>query len=39
MEQVRVPVAELSTVFERLLGGSAWAEVARDSPRVGADRP
>jgi glycyl-tRNA synthetase len=38
MEQIRVPVAELPAVFGRLLGGSAWAEVARDYPRVGADR-
>jgi glycyl-tRNA synthetase len=35
MEQVRVPVAEFPAVFGRLLGESAWADVARDYPRVG----
>jgi glycyl-tRNA synthetase len=38
MEQVRVPLAELPAVFGRLLGESAWADVARDYPRVGDDR-
>ena len=32
MEQVRVPVAELTEVFGKLLDDTAWAEVARRYP-------
>ncbi len=32
MEQVRVPIADLETVFERLLEQGDWAGVARDYP-------
>ena len=32
MEQVRVPIAELQGIFERLLGDGAWADVARSYP-------
>ncbi|MGH7300850.1 MAG: His/Gly/Thr/Pro-type tRNA ligase C-terminal domain-containing protein, partial [Candidatus Rokuibacteriota bacterium] len=38
MEQVRVPVADLPAVFGRLLGDTAWADIAREHPRVGDDR-
>ena len=31
MEQIRVPITELPSVFERLLGGE-WAAVARTYP-------
>ena len=34
MEQIRVPMARLSDVFERLLGDAAWSAVAADYPRV-----
>jgi glycyl-tRNA synthetase len=34
MEQIRVPIAELDSVFDRLLGGAAWAEVAAAHPRA-----
>jgi glycyl-tRNA synthetase len=34
MEQIRVPMAELESVFDRLLGGTAWAEVAAGYPRA-----
>jgi glycyl-tRNA synthetase len=30
MQQIRVPIADLIAVFERLLGGEAWAAVAPD---------
>ncbi len=33
MEQIRVPLADVERVLERLLGGSPWAEVAADHPR------
>src|SRR5262249_44958447 len=33
MGQVRVPIAELETVLERLLGGAPWADVAEGLPR------
>jgi hypothetical protein len=36
MEQIRVPMAELESVFDRLLGGAAWAEVAAAYPRAEA---
>ena len=32
MEQIRVPIAELQGIFERLLGDGAWADVARSYP-------
>jgi glycyl-tRNA synthetase len=32
MEQVRVPIAELETVFERLLEQGDWVGVTRDYP-------
>jgi glycyl-tRNA synthetase len=34
MEQIRVPIDELDSLFDRLLGGSAWAEVAAAHPRA-----
>jgi glycyl-tRNA synthetase len=34
MEQIRVPVAELESVFDRLLGDNAWSEVAATYPRA-----
>src|SRR5580765_8257257 len=34
MEQIRVPLAELDPVFDRLLGGTAWVEVAAGYPRA-----
>jgi glycyl-tRNA synthetase len=34
MEQIRVPLAELDPVFDRLLGGTAWAEVTAGYPRA-----
>lgn len=35
MEQIRVPMAELETVFSRILdGGATWAEVAAAYPRA-----
>jgi glycyl-tRNA synthetase len=36
MEQIRVPMAELESVFDRLLGGAAWAAVAAAYPRAEA---
>jgi glycyl-tRNA synthetase len=36
MEQIRVPVARLTEVFDRLLGEMPWADVCRDYPRVTA---
>src|SRR5205814_1663083 len=36
MEQIRVPIAELGTVFGRLMGGAAWSEVAAAYPRAGS---
>jgi glycyl-tRNA synthetase len=36
MEQIRVPVAELPAVFQQLLGGAAWADVAARYPGVTA---
>jgi glycyl-tRNA synthetase len=36
MEQIRVPIAELESVFDRLLGAAAWAEVAAGYPRAEA---
>jgi glycyl-tRNA synthetase len=33
MEQIRVPIADLESVFTRLLGEVAWAEVAAAYPR------
>ena len=36
MEQIRVPMAELESVFDRLLGGAAWTEVASAYPRAEA---
>jgi glycyl-tRNA synthetase len=35
MEQVRVPIAELEGVFERLLTGGSWADVTAAYPRTG----
>jgi len=32
MEQVRVPIAELGTVFRELLDGAPWSQVARRYP-------
>ncbi len=34
MEQIRVPLADLDTVFGRLMGDSAWPEVAAAYPRA-----
>jgi len=34
MEQIRVPLPELDSVFDRLLGGTAWTEVAAAYPRA-----
>ncbi len=34
MEQVRVPMADLGTVFDRLMGEAAWDELARGYPRA-----
>ena len=34
MEQIRVPMAELDPVFERLLGGTDWGDVATAYPRA-----
>jgi len=34
MEQIRVPIEDLSQVFDRLLGEAAWDEVARAYPRA-----
>jgi glycyl-tRNA synthetase len=34
MDQIRVPIAELETVFDRLLGEGDWAEVAAAYPRT-----
>jgi glycyl-tRNA synthetase len=34
MEQIRVPMAELDSVFERLLGGTDWVDVATAYPRA-----
>jgi glycyl-tRNA synthetase len=34
MEQIRVPIADLDAVFARLLGETAWAEVAAAYPRA-----
>jgi glycyl-tRNA synthetase (class II) len=35
MEQIRVPMADLETVFGRLLdGGAAWRDVAAAYPRA-----
>jgi glycyl-tRNA synthetase len=34
MEQIRVPMADLESVFDRLLAGAAWAEVAAAYPRA-----
>jgi glycyl-tRNA synthetase len=34
MEQIRVPIAELESVFARLLGETAWADVAAAYPRA-----
>jgi glycyl-tRNA synthetase (class II) len=36
MEQVRVPVAELEAVFEPLLQGDGWRDVARRFPAQAA---
>ncbi len=36
MDQIRVPIAELETVFDRLLGEGDWAEVAAAYPRTTA---
>jgi glycyl-tRNA synthetase len=36
MEQIRVPIADLETVFARLLGEGSWAEVAAAHPRADA---
>jgi glycyl-tRNA synthetase len=33
MEQIRVPMAELESVFTRLLGDTTWADVAAGYPR------
>jgi len=42
MEQIRVPLDALGSVFRELLGGAAWASVAgrfeRKGRRVGARR-
>jgi len=32
MQQMRVPIAELESVFARLLGDAAWADVAAAYP-------
>ncbi len=34
MEQIRVPIADLERVFEQLLAGTTWAEVAAAYPRA-----
>jgi glycyl-tRNA synthetase len=34
MEQVRVPLGDLESVFTRLLGDTTWSEVAADYPRA-----
>jgi glycyl-tRNA synthetase len=34
MEQIRVPLAELDTIFGRLMGDTAWSEVAAAYPRA-----
>ena len=34
MEQIRVPIADLETVFGKLLADSAWREVAAAYPRA-----
>jgi len=34
MEQIRVPIADLDTVFARLMGETAWSEVAAAYPRA-----
>ena len=34
MEQIRVPIAELESVFARLLDGTAWRDVAAAYPRA-----
>ena len=36
MEQIRVPIARLAEVFDRLLGETAWAEVTGEFPLVTA---
>ena len=36
MEQIRVPIARLNDVFDRLLGDAAWDGVAREFARVNA---
>jgi hypothetical protein len=34
MGQIRVPIGELATVFERLFGGESWAALAPRYPAV-----
>ena len=34
MEQIRVPIADLERVFDQLLTGTTWAEVAAAYPRA-----
>jgi glycyl-tRNA synthetase len=34
MEQIRVPIADLDAVFARLMGDTAWSEVAAAYPRA-----
>ena len=34
MEQIRVPIAELESVFAKLLGEAAWRDVAAAYPRA-----
>jgi glycyl-tRNA synthetase len=36
MEQIRVPIAELASVFSRLLGEATWSDVAGAYPRADA---
>jgi glycyl-tRNA synthetase len=36
MEQIRVPIAELESVFTRLLGDTTWGEVATAFPPAGS---
>jgi glycyl-tRNA synthetase len=36
MEQLRVPIARLKDVFDRLLGDATWDDVAAEFPRVNA---
>jgi glycyl-tRNA synthetase len=36
MEQIRVPIAELTAVFHELLGEGTWADVAGRFPRANA---